>query len=556
MNVQMRLFLQGSGEERRGTMKRRELVGRRLRAWVLGLAVLAVQMVLLTPALHANEAARAARLSSVEGQVRIVQGSTLLADPALVNTPLFEGMQVRTAEDGRAELEFDDGSIVRLAPNSLLTLKALRGQIGKGSAEVVLASGLGYFELQDESADSQIKVRFGGGVVTANGFSVLRINLDNPSGELAVFSGNAHLERGSAVALDLHGGESVTLNSSDPGQYVLAESIEPDSWDTWNSDREQEMTAAASARTGVADKQADRNNPAWNDLDANGNWYDVPDQGAVWSPYEAADPGWEPYGNGHWMWTPRFGYIWVSGASWGYLPFQCGAWDYFDDFGWGWAPGMCRPWWGGGVWISTIGHGPGGYRPPMRPRPVSPGSPHRPVGGPKQPLGPSPMSNGVVAVNRRPLSGTPGTAVRDRNSVVTIGGRPVQPLRPVAQRPQYLPSVSGQTMPGQMRQAYPSRPAHQGVGATAGQRPANGFVPGGSHPLNAPSIRPFGGGQPASAPSQRAPSYSRPSSGGGSSSPSHSSGGGGGGFHSSGGGGSSSSGGGSHSSSGGGSTHR
>jgi hypothetical protein len=491
-------------------------------------------MLLLAPVLHADDAARAARLSSVEGQVRIAQGNQVLANPALVNTPLFEGMQVLTANDGRAELQFDDGGIVRLAPNSSLTFTALRGQNGKGSAELVLISGLGYFELPGESADNHFRIRFGGSVVTASGFTVLRINLDNSPGDVAVFSGNARLERGSALALDLHGGESVALNGVDLNRYILTDSVEPDSWDAWNSDRDQEMTAAAAARTGAADTQADKNNPAWNDLDANGNWYNVPDQGAVWSPYDAANPGWDPYGNGYWMWTPRFGYIWVSGDSWGYLPFQCGAWDYFDDFGWGWAPGTCRPWWGGGIWASTIGRGPGGYRPPMRPRPFPP---RRPIGGPKLPGGLPTASNGVVAVNRRPPSGITGAPIRDSHSLVTIGGRTVQPLRPIAQRPQYLPSASGQTTSGQMRQAYPSRPAYQGA-ASAGQRPAAGFVPGGSHPSNAPSARPFGGGQPA--PSQRAPASSRPSSGGGSSSPSHSSGGGGGG------------GGGSHSGSGGG----
>jgi hypothetical protein len=526
-------------------MKHGKVVGCRCRAWMLGVAALVVEMTLLTTVLHADDAVRAARLSSVAGGVRIAQGSQLLADPALVNTPLFEGTKVLTSEDGQAELELDDGGILRLAPNSSLTLTVLRGQEGKGSAEVMLASGLGYFELPGEGADHHIRIRFGNSVVTAKGFTVLRINLDHPSGEVAVFSGNAHLERGSALALDLHGGESVALNSSDFSQYILAGSIEPDSWDTWNADRDQAMTAAAATRTGVADTQADKNNPAWNDLDANGNWYDVPDQGTVWVPYEAADPGWDPYGSGYWMWTPRFGYIWVSGVSWGYLPFQCGAWNYFDDFGWGWAPGMCRPWWGSGIWISTIGHGPGGYRPPIRPFP-----PRRPIGGPHPPAGPVPVSK-VVAVNRRPLSGTAGTAVRDRNSVATIGGRTVQPLRPVMQRPQYLPSASRQTTPELMRQTDHSRPIYGSVeGASPGKRPSNGFVPGGSHSNSTSMAWPFGANQRSNASSQRAPAANRSSSGGGFSS-SHSSGGGGGGSHSGGG----SSGGGSHNS-GGGSTHR
>ena len=126
-----------------GTMNSRDLVGRRSRAWVQGMAVLAAGAALFAPVLRADDAARAARLSSVEGQVRIEEGSQTLADPALVNTPLFEGTRVVTSQDGRAELQFDDGSVVRLSPNSSLTLATLRGQGGSGEAEIVLENGLG-----------------------------------------------------------------------------------------------------------------------------------------------------------------------------------------------------------------------------------------------------------------------------------------------------------------------------------------------------------------------------------------------------------------------------
>ena len=160
-----------------------------------------------------------------------------------------------------------------------------------------LETGLGYFEVQGAGQAGQpgqggsIRIRFGDSVVTAGGFSVLRINLDNPPGELAVFSGNAHLERGSGLAVDLHGGESLALNGADATKYELTESIEPDSWDAWNSDRDQMLTSEASSKTGATKGFADSSNPAWNDLDANGNWYDVPGQGNIWSPYEASGFG-------------------------------------------------------------------------------------------------------------------------------------------------------------------------------------------------------------------------------------------------------------------------
>jgi uncharacterized membrane protein YgcG len=503
-------------------MNREELVRQRTCVWVLGLAVLALGTVLLAPALRADDAKpRAARLSYVDGKVQIAQGGQLLADPALANTPLFEGTQVLTSEEGRAELEFDDGSVVRLTPDSSMIVNVLRGEGGSGEAEIELASGLGYFELQGGSAGSQTKVRFGDTVVTASGFTVLRANLDNPPGELAILSGNAHLERGRANALDLHGGESVTLNSADLAQNTVAESIEPDSWDTWNSDRDQALTALAADRTGASNSLPESSNPAWNDLDASGNWYNVPGTGSVWSPFEASNPGWDPYGNGYWMWTPRFGYIWVSGNAWGYMPFQCGAWDFFSDFGWGWAPGTCSPWWGGGGWFANIGNAPIHYRPPLRPRPLPP---HSPIGRPLKGRFAALQANAVVPVNRSAPSGTGGLPTRDRNTIVTIGGHLVEPMHPLSPRPQYDGRLTGQT--------GSPRPAYAGTAAPAGQHQAN------NHPVSSSTSKPPATNRNASSP--------RPTSSGGSAPSSHPSNGGGGSSHTSSGGGGGSSGGSGH----------
>ncbi len=538
-------------------MNSRGWVGNRLGGWVAGLAAIALGTACLAPAMRAEDTGRAVRLSYVEGQVRIAQGGELLADPALQNTPLFEGTQVLTADDGKAELQFDDGSVVRLSPNSSLTLAVLRGQAGSGDTEIELASGLSYLELQGGDSGRHIKVRFGDSVVTADGFTVMRIDVDNPPGELAVFSGNAHLERGSGAALDLHGGESVTLNAADPAGAIVAESIEPNSWDTWNSDRDQELSAMAAERTGAQDSLPDQSNPAWNDLNASGNWYNVPGTGAVWSPLDASNPGWDPYGNGYWMWTPRFGYIWVSGESWGYMPFQCGAWNFYNDFGWGWAPGMCQPWWGGGGWGFNIGYAPGRYRPPERPHPVrSHGHLGRPPRG-----GFLASPNAVVAVDRRSPSGAKAMPIRERNTIVTIGGQHVEALRPVSPRPQFVRPATGQmnhSQPGPTRPAQPgfTRPAQPGFARPAqpdfrrpeqptGQRPATGFNPGGSHPVYAPPARstPPARNSPGS---QNAAPPSRPSSGGGAPPSRPSGGGGGGGSRPSGGGGGQSGGGGRH----------
>jgi hypothetical protein len=323
---------------------------------------------------------------------------------------------------------------------------------------------------------------------------------------VAVFSGNAHIEGGSSPTLDLHGGESVALNANDPNNYNLAESIEPDSWDTWNSDRDQELTTAAANHTDATDSLPDNKNPAWSDLDSNGNWYNVPDQGYVWSPYEASASDWDPYGNGYWMNQPSYGYAWVSGEAWGYLPYQCGAWNYYSSFGWGWAPGGCNPWWGNGGWAINIGFAPPRYRYPVRPprRPQDP----RPVGG-----GHIGRPQPLIAVNRHPLPGNTMPAPRDKTGTVMIAGNVVRPLQPIQQtRAPYNHSVP----------VFGTRPALGAPSAPSTiNRPSNGFQGGSAPgsvglparpvvPYQPPSMpRPSGSYTPPPAP--RPSSFPRPS---------------------------------------------
>ena len=364
---------------------------------------------------------RAVRLSNVDGPVQLVQGGQVLTDQAVANTPLFEGMQLSTGNDGRAEVQFEDGSVARIPPQSSLTFSVLQAN---GDTEMLLNNGMGYFELQDGGQGKPMRVRFGPDVVTVSGFTVLRVKLDEGAPNVAVFSGNAHLE-GTGGAIDLHGGESLAVNGPNPADSTVAESIEPDSWDAWNSDRDQALTASESAPGNPDVPQS--HNPAWGDLNSNGSWYNVPGQGEIWSPYEASNPGWDPFGTGYWMWTPGYGYMWVSGEPWGYMPYQCGAWNYYDAFGWGWAPGGCSPWWGGGYaggggWIFTVGTRPGWYRLPIRPGPPKPRNPNPRLvarGGPAP----------LIPVRRGALTQTAALPPRDRSTPVTIAGATVVPVR-------------------------------------------------------------------------------------------------------------------------------
>jgi len=545
-----------------------------------GLAALAL-VVCLQPAIWGQDTeeasstgngqpARAVRLSYVDGQVKLSQGDQVLADQAVINTPLLEGTQLTTAVDGKAEIQFEDGSVARVSPASTLTLTALHGSGTSGEAEMLLSSGLAYFEFQGGNQVGQMSVRFGGSVVTTSGFTVLRVTMDNPPGDVAVFSGNAHVDSNNgALTLDLHGGESVALNAADPNNYSLAESIEPNSWDAWNSDRDQVLTSEAAAQTGAPTNMGQSENPAWNDLDANGSWYNVPGQGYVWSPYDASNAGWDPYGNGNWMWTPGFGYVWASGYPWGYLPYQCGAWNFYNGFGWGWAPGFggCNPWWGQGLYGGpNFGYVPPGYRVIARPIP-----PRHPIVGRPVP---------VLSVNRsQPLR---HMMLPPRNGAVpvSIAGSAVQPLHPLPTRQTFNPPqvivgtahlgsneprqnapIENNVRPGYNRsqgwnppaqgQAPPNavQPTRNSGGGwfghenqnnnTAGPRPAQpsggSNAGGGSHPNNSGGFS--GGGRPSGGGGAPSGGGGHPSGGGGGGGFSGGGAGGGGGSHGGGGGG-------------------
>ena len=477
---------------------------------------------------------RAVRLSSVEGDVRVVQDGEVIADPALANLPLFEGSEITTGNEGRAEIQFEDGSVARLSPNTTLALSVLQ-QKGTGTrTEIVMNSGLAYFELQPSTPEHSFRVNYGPAGFTPSSFSVVRVISDTPPASLAVFSGNIHLTRGETVQVDVHSGESLTLEGSDSASYNLTESIEPDSWDAWNADRDQVLNTESADKTAATGSLKNYPNVGLSDLDANGNWYNVPGQGYVWSPYDAQLEGasWDPYGFGHWVYYPRFGYVWVSDYAWGYTPFQCGLWNYFDNFGWGWAPGGgCNPWWGegffgagyyggGGGWGYRLGNYPPGYHPPRRPLP----GPIHPRPGP----GPHPVTNpgqNPIRVHGGPVKPPVGVDHRSARAIdstltsrpqepVTIAGHVVEPLHPVAPRQAYIqPGTSFVN-----RSAPPQPGQYTGVGhpgyPVVPARPVMG-QPGQS------SSRPYSPPPPASHP--------QPSYGGGGGHPSAPSGGGGGG---------------------------
>ncbi|NYF81036.1 FecR family protein [Granulicella arctica] len=361
---------------------------------------------------------RAARLTFAEGYVHIGRPDSAAGDPAQLNMPLVEGQTVVTGEDGQAEVEFEDGSIARVTPNSALTLAHLTVD-GGGSynTQLALVKGLAYFELRSAQKFAYT-VDAGGDLISPAENTTFRVNIDEQPATIAVLDGTAHLERLGSYRTDVHAGETLRSDTSDGSRYFLTQEIAPDTWDAWNETRDQAAADAATAQTSARDGAEGSQGYGWSDLDANGSWYNVPGQGQVWQPSGGDDASFDPYDNGAWVWSPGLGYTWASSYSWGWTPFRCGSWSYWDTFGWGWSPNSYC----GGFGFANYGggYGYGGYVNivlPPRGYPV-----HRP---------PTPGHGGIhpiVPVHGNPIVPRPAIPVSGQRRIAGVVATPIRPI--------------------------------------------------------------------------------------------------------------------------------
>ena len=392
---------------------------------------------LLLPVVGNAQDGRAVRLSYVQGDVTV--GSEQLP----VNSPLLEGMRLTTGADGQAEVEFEDGSVVRITPNSGFSLDRLTADDHGFKTEMTLSSGQAYFELR--AADRyQYRVTAAGELMLPVANATVRVNLDAGSPVFSVLDGRVEVENGAEWKTDLGSGESLSVDAGDAKRYFLQKTVNEDSWDRWNEERDQLAANEAATRTAARDDYAGTRGDGWSDLDANGSWYDT-SAGRVWQPAVANDYGFDPYGYGNWVYYNGVGYVWVSGYGWGWTPYRCGYWDWWDGFGWGWSPAGCSNWgWGGGYYVN-VRRWPYGHN-PLR----------TPLGNPiKGPVGVHPIAHPIIPVHPGsvPVAG-PGKAgpIHGIGGQTPIfAGKPVHPLQPIGG---YAPH-GGSAVGAGLRRDYP-----------------------------------------------------------------------------------------------------
>ncbi|HMG87169.1 MAG TPA: DUF6600 domain-containing protein [Terracidiphilus sp.] len=377
-----------------------------MRSTYLSKAMTFLPLLLLAPILHAqsNDATgttpgvskvRIVRLSQVKGSVQVDRSDGRGYERAIANLPIVEHNQLRTGE-GVAEVEFEDNSSLRLAPNSLVEFPRLeRSASGATISSIHLIEGTAYVSLvkpQSGKAANEFKLIFGDRTLNLDPAAHIRLALEGTEAKLAVMDGALHIDEANG-AVSIPKKKTATFQTSDQSEPTIAHNVETSPFDGWDHE-------ASSYHSGVAALSGVNSPYAYGtrDMSYYGSFVNAAGcggGGSMWRPYFAS-AAWDPFANGTWAWYQGAGYSWVSPYPWGWTPYHSGSWAYCGDMGWGWFPGA-----GGGGWyglnnvaaLTPIGHTSGGGSGRTQP-------PHLP-GHPPLPHAPS-----MIAVNTRPIVGS------------------------------------------------------------------------------------------------------------------------------------------------------
>jgi hypothetical protein len=206
---------------------------------VLLIAVLA--LVVAVPLSRAQEAVSHARIVYVSHTEGTAQ---LNGQPVPMNSPVTEGAALVTGTDGLAEVQFEDGSVVRLASETKITFAQLaRLSSGEAITRVDLDQGEAEFHVMGRTG--QFAVEAGGKNIQFKGSGRYRIVTTHliPL-EVAVWSGEAAVrdkESGQQVAVNKN--ETFTLSPTDRDKYTLESSVFGDDLDQWSDIRDQALSS-------------------------------------------------------------------------------------------------------------------------------------------------------------------------------------------------------------------------------------------------------------------------------------------------------------------------
>ncbi len=322
--------------------------------FVLSVLFLSALCAGIQPATADSSHVRVIRLSVVQGDVRFAREAhgDPLADQkaqwetAQANLPVRQGYVIAT-DNGRAEVEFENGAMAFLNENTVLEFFDLSLEDGARTTRLVLRQGSASFYVNPANGD-YFSVTGGDFTVEASGKGSFRINNFDDGSNVAVLTGHASVlhkkettQLGKGQLLSMKAGEDAINVGRLPSD---------DEFDHWVSSRIDTVSSATNASLQYTNSPY--YSPGYADLYTYGSWFSCGGFGYGWRPF-GASLGWSPFTMGQWIWDPGFGWTFASFQPWGWAPYHYGGW-LFDASCGGWF--FSPPFYLGGY-----GYGYGGY---------------------------------------------------------------------------------------------------------------------------------------------------------------------------------------------------
>jgi Family of unknown function (DUF6600)/FecR protein len=292
------------------------------------------------PSLADSGHARIIRLSLVQGDVRIardIHGDDLFSDKitweaAELNLPIRQGYAIAT-DRGRAEVEFENGTMMFLANNAVVEFYDLSLDEGEKTTRLVLRRGTASFYVNPGSGD-YFSVTGGDFTVVAEERATFRLDNADDGSSANVSKGRVSVVRKNKT-LTVSKGESLSMHAGDENSVAVGRLPGSDDFDRWVSGRiDSVSTATTSAQQYVSGPYVS----GLADLYTYGSWYPLSGYGYGWRPYGMGF-GWSPFTSGGWYNDPFCGLSFIGSQPWGWLPYHYGGWIFDPGIGWLWAPG-------------------------------------------------------------------------------------------------------------------------------------------------------------------------------------------------------------------------
>ncbi len=281
---------------------------------------------------HADSQARIVRLSDVHGSVQIDKNSGLGFESAFLNLPVTQGTQIRTRDNGRVEIEFEDGSTLRLGPDSQLDFSQLGlSDAGARISTINLARGTAYVNWLGKAGD-QFTLNFSREKTQLSRAAHFRVDAAPEQTNVAVFKGEVQVVSPAGdTTVDK---KKMATFKGDDDKAVLAKNIQEEPLDSWDKQATEYHDQYSRSAQNISSPYA----YGFSDLNYYGAYTSVPGYGMMWQPFFAG-AGWDPFTDGAWSWYPGMGYMFVSAYPWGWMPYRYGSWAMVPGMGWMWQPG-------------------------------------------------------------------------------------------------------------------------------------------------------------------------------------------------------------------------